>query len=208
MKDERKDMTELHRLNVSRKQGEEPFHANGDIVGFDLLGFWQWSASDLVSNATRGILAEYIVARSLGLADKGVRDEWAAYDLETPSGVKIEVKSAGYLQSWYQKELSKITFRTPKTKAWDAETNKQSLESKRQADVYVFALLVHIDKTTIDPLDLSQWRFYVLSTNALNQRKRSQHSITLKSLEKLCSGCVSYAELPKAVETCIGKKLV
>ena len=85
-------MTELHRLVVSRKPGEEPFHANGDILGFDLLGFWQWSTSDLVSNATRGILAEYIVARSLGLTEKGVRDEWAAFDLETPSGVKIEVE--------------------------------------------------------------------------------------------------------------------
>jgi len=161
-----------------------------------------------VSNATRGIVAEYIVARALGLAEKDVRDEWAAFDLETPSGVKIEVKSAGYVQSWHQERLSSITFRTPKTRAWDPDTNTQSADVTRQADVYVFALLAHADKRTIDPLDISQWCFYVLATRVLNERKRSQHSITLKSLEKLCSGPVTYEELPKAVENCIGKACV
>jgi hypothetical protein len=32
-------------------------------------------------------------------------------------------------------------------------------DAKRQADVYVFALLAHEDRTTIDPLDLDQWKF-------------------------------------------------
>jgi hypothetical protein len=50
------------------------------------------TASDLVSNSTRGVLAEFIVARALGL-DTGVRTEWQAFDLETASGKKIEVKS-------------------------------------------------------------------------------------------------------------------
>jgi hypothetical protein len=190
---------------ISRKNGSELFHFSGKSLGFDLLSFWQWFASDIVSNATRGIVAEYIVARGLGLTCHGVRDEWAAFDLETPSSIKVEVKSAAYVQSWKQKRLSLIIFRTPKTRAWDAETNVQSRESKRQADVYVFALLAHTDKATIDPMNLDQWRFYVLPAAILNERGRSQHSITLKSLEKLCSGAVTYAGLSKAVKGCIGK---
>jgi hypothetical protein len=145
-------MIELQRLSVSRKEGKEPFHVNGKRLGFDLLSFWQWASSDLVSNATRGVIAEYIVARALGLAGKGVREEWAAFDMETPSGVKVEVKSSAYVQSWHQKRLSPITFVIPKTLAWDADTNTQSKEPKRRADVYVFALLAHTDKATIDPL--------------------------------------------------------
>jgi hypothetical protein len=58
-------------------------------------------------------------------------------------------------------------------------------ESKRQADVYVFAVLYHQDKATLNPFDLDQWNFYVLSTKVLNERTRSQHSITLKSLQAL-----------------------
>ena len=201
-------MTELKRLTITRKEGRESFHTNGRQLNFDLLSFWQWSASDLVSNATRGIIAEYIVARALGLAEKGVRDEWAAFDLETLSGVKVEVKSAAYIQSWHQKRLSSITFITPKTRAWDADTNVQSREVRRQADVYVFALLALTDKATVDPLNLDQWRFYVLPTAVLDARTRSQHSITLKSLEKLCDGAVTYTDLRKAVENSIGKTLV
>jgi len=200
-------MTKLQRLSIARKVGKERFHINGNKLDFDLLSFWQWTSSDLISNVTRGIVAEYIVARGLGLAERGVRNGWATFDLETPSGIKIEVKSAAYVQSWHQKQLSSITFMTPKTRAWDADTNRQSHESKRQADIYVFALLAHTDKTTIDPLNLDQWRFYVLPTATLDERTRSQHSITLRSLENLCSEAITYAGLSKAVENCIGKPL-
>src|SRR5215510_10849731 len=197
----------LGRLTILRKTGKEPFHANGQDLGFDLLSFWQWTASDLVSNATRGRLGEYVVACALGLAAEDVRNEWAAFDLQTPSGIKIEVKSAAYVQSWHQAKLSPIMFTVPKTRAWNAETNTQSPEVRRQADVYVFALLAHTDKTTIDPLNIDQWQFYVLPTATLDARTRSQYSITLKSLEQLCGGAVHYVGLRKAVEQGAGKTL-
>lgn len=197
----------LGRLPLIRKTGKEPFHTNGQALDFDLLSFWKWMASDLVSNATRGRLAEYVVARALGLAMDNVRDEWAAFDLQTPSGIKIEVKSAAYVQSWHQAHLSSIKFVVPRTRAWDAATNTQSRQTRRQADIYVFALLAHTDKTTIDPCNLTQWQFYVLPTTTLDARTRSQHSITLSSLEKLCEGAVHYAELPKAIQQAAGKAL-
>ena len=65
---------------------------------------------------------------------------------------------------------------------------------------YVFALLTHKEQSTIDPLDLSQWRFYVLATSTLEARTRSQHSITLKSLEGLC-GAVEYHALGELVQS-------
>jgi hypothetical protein len=36
-------------------------------------------------------------------------------------------------------------------------------------------------------MDLAQWEFYVVSTKALNERERSQHYITLPSLQKLAT---------------------
>ena len=60
------------------------------------------------------------------------------------------------------------------------------LTLRRHADVYVFALLAHQDKASVDPLDLAQWKFYVLPTSTLDSRNRSQYSITLKSLSTLC----------------------
>ena len=43
---------------VELKSGSEPFLMSGQPLTANLLDFWRWSASDLVSNATRGVLAE------------------------------------------------------------------------------------------------------------------------------------------------------
>ena len=195
----------LGELTIVRKTGKEPFRDGNSELGFDLHSFWQWSTSDVVSNATRGVIAEYIVARQLGMGTEGARDEWAAYDLDTPSGVKVEVKSAAFVQSWHQNKLSEISFRTPKTRAWDASTNRQSQETKRQADVYVFALLAHREKLTIDPLDVEQWQFYVLPTVVLNERTRIQYSITLPTLREL-AGQLRFDDLQLAVEEAATEK--
>lgn len=190
----------LGRLPVEPKTGQEELHADNEGLGSNLLSFWRWSTSDLVSNVTRGRLAEFIVAKGLGIATDGVRNEWDAYDLETEDGVKIEVKSAAYLQSWHQEKLSSIAFRVPKTRSWDPDRNRLENEAKRPADVYVFAVLVHRDKPTVNPLNVNQWRFYVLPTRILDERTRSQHSITLKTLERLSNGSVPFQELRITVQ--------
>jgi len=201
-------MTEkLGRISVERRSGSEPFKEGDRDLGFDLLDFWQWSASDLVANTARGVLAEYLVARALKIDVAGVRDGWAPYDLLTRLGVKIEVKSAAYLQSWNQTKPSIISFGTPKTRAWDPETGQLEKDANRHADVYVFALLKHPDKATLKPLDVSQWEFHVLSTRKLDERTRSQHSITLPSLTELSGGAVPYGDLAKAVETAAARAL-
>jgi len=193
-------MNELGPIDLKRREGHEPFHVEGRRLLFDLLSFWQWSSSDVVSNATRGVLAEYLVAQALGVAGDTVREEWAAYDLKALDGTRVEVKSAAYIQSWHQDRLSRISFRVPKTRTWDRDTNRQGEDTRRQADVYVFALLAHTDQNTLDPLNVAQWEFFVLPTTALDNRKRSQHSITLPSLRKLSGEPVNFSRLKQAVE--------
>jgi len=189
----------LGRMEVERLDGDEPFRLASERLPFSVHDFWSWSISDLVSNATRGILAEYIVAKACGVDTSQPRGEWAAVDLETPEGVSIEVKSSAYIQSWHQNEYSKISFGVPKTRKWDPETNRQGKEPERTADVYVFAVLAHRDQATIDPLNLDQWEFYVLPTATLDARKRSQHSITLPSLKKLNAGPYGFSTLREVV---------
>lgn len=99
----------------------------------------------------------------------------------TPEGIKIEVKSSAYLQSWFQKKLSKILFSTKPTLFWNNANGEQAKEKARHADVYVFCLLRHEDKATVDPLNMNQWEFYVLATRELSE----YHSITLNSLSQL-----------------------
>src|SRR5262249_23331500 len=186
-------------LVIDRKGGQESLHYDGNQLPANLLAFWQWSASDLVSNVTRGRLAEFIVATALGVdVWGGVRNEWDAIDLLTPEGFKVEVKSAAHVQSWFQSRLSKIVWRIPPARAWDAATNLQSSEVRRQADVYVLALLRHEDKLTIDPLNVQQWCFFVVPTSVLDARARSQNCISLESVRPLAEP-VTYYGLRQAV---------
>ncbi len=186
-------------LAVSRKTGREVFHRGAVPLPFDLLAFWQWAASDLVSNALRGRLAVFFVAQALGLAD-GVRAEGDAYDLQTADGVKIEVKSAAYVQSWAQKAPSVITFDIAPTRYWDAATNVMAAESRCQADLYVFALLAHRDKATVDPMDVSQWVFYVLPAAVLNERLTEQKQVGLATLLKLGPVSCAFEGLRTVIE--------
>ncbi|AWI26852.1 hypothetical protein [Flavobacterium pallidum] len=171
--------------HLSLKSGNEKFNFEKQNLDFSLLDFWRWSVSDILSNATRGILAEFIVAKALDADIAKIRNEWDAYDLITPNGVKVEVKSSAYLQTWEQARYSEINFSIRAAKPWDWSIDKRSEIATRSADVYVFSLLNHKDKATVDPLNLDQWEFYVLSTTDLNNYQRSQYSITLNSLKKL-----------------------
>ena len=193
-------MKNLPPIKVNRKTGYESFVGVGNGKSLTLKNFWQWSTSDLVSNVTRGVLAEYLVASALGL-NQGIRNEWDAYDLKTETGLKIEVKSAAYIQSWYQRRLSQITFSIRPTLAWDYETNLQAKEKKRQADIYVFCLLRHKEKNTIDPMSLSQWTFYVISTKQLEQIHPERKSITLGQLTKLSPKECSFGDLKEIINS-------
>ncbi len=188
----------LEAVKTIMKTGKEPFIFNGENLPINVLSFWQWSTSELLGNALRGILAEFIVASTMDVLNSP-REEWDAYDLITKNGLKIEVKSSAYLQSWKQKELSKISFGIQPTVTWD-ENNERTSESKRQADVYVFCLLAHKDKDTVNPLDLSQWEFYVLDTKVLNDKVPLQKKITLSSLLKLNPVKARYDELTELLK--------
>jgi len=185
-------------IQAERKNGNEQFLSTGDALPFDVASFWCWAFSDFVSNTARGILAEYIVARAVGIGDTGVRPEWASFDVTTPEEIKIEVKSAAYIQSWQQNDYSKISFSVAKKRGWDAQTGL-AVEPTRHADVYVMALLHHRDQGTLNPLNLDQWSFYVVVRQALDDRIRSQHSITMPSLTGMGIKPVPYSDLGAAV---------
>lgn len=146
-----------------------------------------------------GRLAEFIVATATDVDMSVPRDEWAAFDLVTKQGIKIEVKSAAYVQSWFQRALSKISFSIKAALYWDSHTNEQSKTAIRSADVYVFCLLHLQDKQVVNPLNLNHWEFYVLSTKELDNYTRSTSSITLKSLQKLTSA-IPYNDLIDVVQ--------
>ncbi len=160
--------------------------------------FWKWAFSDFLSNALRGVLAEFIVAKAMDCTDVQ-RTEWDAYDVITSGGIKIEVKSSAYLQSWHQENISTIRFDIGQKKSWSAATNTSLQEAARSADVYVFCVFKAVDKANANPLDLSQWSFLVCSSNFLNETYKGQKSVSLSSLEKQNLRQISFDELSTAI---------
>ena len=188
-------------MSVERRTGEERLHRSGQPCGPSLLEFWRWSSSDLLSNALRGVLAEFIVGTALDAHRQGVRSEWDPYDLTTPQGISVEVKSAAYIQSWHQDSASRITFGIRPTQAWNPSTNAYDAERMHQAQIYVFCLLAHRDQETIDPLNVDQWRFFVLPTRVIEERLGSQKTIGMASLLRLDPQEAGFHELAKAVRS-------
>ena len=200
------------------KTGKEAFHVRGESADIGIFDFWRWAHSDLLDNAARGVLAEFLVARTLN-ATSEPRHEWDASDVQTKSELTVEVKSAAYAQSWPRDKPSVIRFDIAKKKvSWNAKTDKyEDLDPPRRvADIYVFCLLIgqyHYPgpkpDPDPDPMDLDQWEFYVLATESLNQEYPCQKSIGLNPLKSLVQretkrGATPYGELAQVIET-VGK---
>ena len=170
-----------------------------NLNGATILEYWQWAYSGTVGNTDRGNLAEFLVAKALAIATD-VRNDWADFDLTTTDGTKIEVKSSAFVQSWKQVRIYPPRFSIKKTlPTWDyASTTKQ-----RYADVYVFCLLAHLDKETVNPMDVSQWEFYALRTDVIDRDFGGAQSISLGDLRS-SSNQYSYSALRQGVQDLTG----
>lgn len=189
----------LPAIKVKSMQGSEQFRLEVDALDLQLRDYWSWAYSDLISNTARGVFAEFLVASALGVTGS-VRREWDAVDLISPAGTRIEVKSAAYIQSWHQDDYSRINFRIAPTRAWDEISNEYAAEPRRNSDVYVFCLLAEKDPQMIDPLNLDQWRFFVLNTNILDQQLGAQETLALSRLLQLQPLEVPYTQLAEAIK--------
>ena len=112
----------------------------------------------------------------------------------------MEVKSSAYLQSWHQTTVSAPSFSIRRAKEWSPETNEFGEERLRHSDVYVFCLLAYKgDKRLLDPLDLSQWEFYVVKTSEIDRIFGERSSISINRTKDL-SLAYSVDSLMAAVE--------
>lgn len=168
--------------------GNEAFSINGNNINLTMNDYWRWAYSDLNNNITRSVLAEFIVASSLGIihldAERS-RQMWRPYDLQSTEGYRIEVKSAAHVQSWDAKHPDRIIFRIAPARMPDETGDyKSDAPLQRNSDVYVFCVYTATHKEQ-SPLNLDLWEFYILPTKVLNEQKATQKTISLPSLMQL-----------------------
>ena len=167
------------------------------FIGTDatVADFWKFALSDLRMNNARGYLAEFLVAKALGL-DSVHRTEWDAYDLLL-DGIRIEVKSSAYLQAWEQPRPSRITFGGLQGTRYHPRHGYDPAGKQLNANVYVFC--VHTAKRYEDynPLDVKQWSFYLVKRSAL--QRLGYRSIGVDTVSRLANGETAWPELHAAV---------
>ena len=161
-----------------------------------VIDFWRWALSDLRMNTIRPMVAEFLVAKAVG-DERPVREAWGNFDVLAPEGIRIEVKSSGYCQSWAQRELSTINFGRLAARSWDAETGELSSEPEVRADVFVFAVQSCKDCSRYDPLDTSQWQFWVVAADDI--RGYRWNTVGLRWVQKHARGSVSWSGLRDAI---------
>jgi len=171
--------------------GHEPIGGTGATI----RDFWAWTLSDLRTNTVRPMLAEFLVARALG-AHHHPRIEWDACDVRTDDGIRVEVKSAAYLQAWAQVKPSNITFAGLSARTWTPEAG-YSVAGSYNADVYVFGLQTATDHAEYDALNLNQWSFWVLPRSVVEAT--GQRSLSLARVQELSERSLTYAELAHRV---------
>lgn len=177
------------------------------LTGRTVQDFWAWGFSDILTNISRAVFAEWLVGSALDAVD-GIRPVWEYYDLDY-SGNKIEVKSTSYLQNWKRSPKSRGKFDIKATTADfpvdptvppgpDREYYTDP-EVKRRADVYVFCSYPEKDTSLVDPLNVAKWEFYVLSTREIEQHFGSQATVALSRIQAVTEA-VGYKNLRTHVD--------
>ena len=115
------------------------FTGAAPLAGRTLSDFWSWAYGDVLSNANRGRIAEYLVGSALDALRDG-RVEWDAVDLEARNAggrsCTIEVKSSAFLQTWSQDKHSTPMFGVGASLKFSNGKLDRSGGPARRADVY------------------------------------------------------------------------
>ena len=160
--------------------GVEQFTLGGEPIGLSILDFWRFQHSNIWD--VQEEVAEFIVAKALGQNAPYNKNGWTLWDINY-KGKRIEVKETGFYHSWRTdgKISQQRTFGI--TKAYSRYKDRQS-EFKRQNDIYVFCLITGETQETSNPLDLDNWRFWVVPTSTINRLCGDNKSISLGRVKR------------------------
>lgn len=161
--------------------GSEPFTVSGQPMNYSVIDFWQFQFSNIWDMQDQ--IAEFIVAKALGLEKPHNKNGWTLWDI-TYKGKRIEVKATAYYHSW--RSDGKVSTRRSFgiTQAYSHYKDSAS-EFCRQNDIYVFCLNTGETKEESNPLALDNWRFWVVPTDTINSTCGNNKTITLTRLQKL-----------------------
>lgn len=177
---------------------EDTFEVNSQSIGLSVLDFWKYAYSDLNSDP-RDVIAEFLVSNALGLKEATNRQDWTPYDIDY-KGIRVEVKSTGYYQTWRgEGEIS-----TQRTYSVRKATDKNTGIYERHNDLYVFCLLNGKTREEANPLVLENWEFYVVPTSVINKECGENKTISLSRIRNMGYEKLPYTALGESIRSVAG----
>lgn len=78
-----------------------------------------------------------------------------------------------------------------------ATRNEYSVDARIRADVFVFAVQTQRDPVAYDMLDISRWKFWVVSARTI--RERAGKTAGISWVREHATGPLSYGDLSSAI---------
>lgn len=156
----------------------------------DIQDFRRWALGELRENRNRGIFAEWLVGKALGIVgEEATRSEWMPWDLEYRHK-RIEVKASG--QAWNPRPNPRF----------DIACRKSLDPPARVADVYVFCLHTSEEATNENVANPYCWQFWVISTGKLDDQLDQQKSVGLATLDRLTER-IPWSDIKAGIDECV-----
>ena len=184
---------------------DEHFISEGKPV-LTVLDYWRFLYGNLESDHTS--IAEFLVAKALGIEKAQNIQYWTAFDMAYRSK-RIEVKSSSYIHPYNKKVSNQRSFSISTTNNyyWFGRLDRNGNKNARQNDIYVFCLNTNKDIENPDPLNIDHWEFYVVPTYIINARcmhlgNTNQKTISLGVVKRLAKP-TKWPNLKNAVDDAI-----
>lgn len=182
--------------------GNERFLYNGKELDFEMVDFWRFQYSNIYS--LHGEIAEFIIARALGIKEAQNSEYWTLWDISYRNK-RIEVKATAYYHLWNSNgKVSKqrVFGIAAANGSYDLEKSGNA-DFCRQNDLYVFCLNKGETKENAYPLDMNNWEFYVVPTAFLNKHCTSNKTISLGKVRSFGFAPIAYDELKAEIDRII-----
>lgn len=159
------------------------------------IRYYEWAYGRLAeTDSDIGVLGEYLVGRELNCLPKGGRKAQALYDLVTPDGVSIEVKTTSRWKKYPDGR---------KVRVWEVADQLTAFAGKRPlAQIWTFLVAdfpPDVDKqSSFNAFDSRWWTVYVTTGERL-RTLNPKRTITLNMLTRLHVPAHPLTDLKKLV---------
>ncbi len=185
-------------------KGNEKFVFDGESTEFDFLDFWRFQYSNIYS--LHGEIAEFVVARALGVTESQNSEYWTLWDTSYRNK-RIEVKATAYYHLWNDNGnvSNRRTFGITKANGSYDAAKSGNEDFCRQNDIYVFCLNIGDTRETSYPLNLNNWEFYIVPTSVINEKCGNNKTISLGRIKGLGFSAKRYDEIKLEIDNIIDK---